>query len=61
MDRDYITSVALYKGFSKDRMRLIHDQLTIDMDFDCFYAKYLELKKYQKLVIDADDNSVTIE
>lgn len=61
MDRDYITSVALYKGFSKDRMRLIHDQLAIDMDFDCFYAKYLELKKYQKLVIDADDNSVTVE
>lgn len=61
MDRDYITSVAIYKGFSKDRMRLIHDQLTIDMDFDCFYAKYLELKKYQKLVIDADDNSVTVE
>lgn len=61
MDRDYITSVALYKGFSKDRMRLIHDQLTLDMDFDCFYAKYLELKKYQKLVVDTDDNTVTIE
>lgn len=61
MDRDYITSVALYKGFSKDRMKLIHDQLAIDMDFDCFYSKYLELKKYQKLVIDSDDSSVSIE
>lgn len=59
-DRSYITTVGIYKGYSKDRLRLIHNQTSQVMDFDCFYSEYLKLKKYQRLVIDFEDYSVTI-
>ena len=59
-DRSYITTVGIYKGYSKDRLRLIHNQTSQAMDFDCFYSEYLKLKKYQRLVIDFEDYSVTI-
>ena len=54
-----LTSVMLFKGFSRERVQHIFRQLPLDMNFDDFYNNYyMKLKQYQKLIIDFQDNSI---
>ena len=57
--KNLLTSVMLFKGFSKERVQHIFRQLPLDMKFDDFYTNYyMKLKEYQKLIIDFPTNSI---
>ena len=58
--KSQLSSVYLYKGFSRERMQFIYRQLPIDMSFEEFYNMYMSLPKYKKLVIDCKDSTVKI-
>lgn len=55
-----LSSVYLYKGFSRERLQYIYRQLPVDMSFEQFYNMYVNLPKYKKMIIDCIDNSVKI-
>lgn len=55
-----VSTVMLFKGFSRERVQYIFRQLSIDLSFEEFYKLYQKLKKYEKLLIDNRNNSVTI-
>lgn len=57
--KNLLTSVMLFKGFSRERVQHIFRQLPLDMKFDDFYNNYyMKLKEYQKLVIDFPTNTI---
>ena len=59
--KDQISSIYLFKGFSKERLQFIYRQLNnIDVDFDEFYNVYKNLKKYSKLIIDCISGEIKI-
>ena len=57
--KNLLTSVMLFKGYSRERVQKIYQQLPLDMKFDDFYNNYyMKLKEYQKLVIDFPTNTI---
>lgn len=58
--KSQISSVYIFKGFSRERVQYIFRQLPIDISFEQFWNKYVKLKKYQKIIVDAIDVSMTI-
>ena len=58
--KEQLSSIYLFKGFSKERLQYIHRQINLDIDFDEFYNLYQRLKKYSKLVIDCIDGTFKI-
>lgn len=57
--KNLLTSVMLFKGFSRERVQHIFRQLPLDMNFDEFYNEYyMKLKEYQKLIIDFPTNTI---
>ena len=57
--KNLLTSVMLFRGFSRERVQHIFRQLPLDLTFDEFYNNYyIKLKEYQKLVIDFPTNSI---
>lgn len=58
--KSQLTSVYLYRGFSRERLQYIYRQLPIDMSFEDFYQVYHKLPKYKKIVIDCLDSSLKI-
>ena len=57
--KNLLTSVMLFKGYSRERVQKIFQQLPLDMKFDDFYTNYyMKLKDYQKLVIDFPTNTI---
>ena len=57
--KNLLTSVMLFKGYSRERVQKIFQQLPLDMKFDDFYNNYyMKLKEYQKLVIDFPTNTI---
>ena len=57
--KNLLTSVMLFKGFSRERVQHIFRQLPLDMKFDDFYTNYyMKLKDYQKLVIDFPTSTI---
>ena len=58
--KSQLSGAFIFKGFGRERLLYIYRQLPIEMDFEDFYKKYLSLKKYQKLIVDCVDNSVTV-
>ena len=55
-----LSSVYLYRGFSRERLQFIYRQLPIDMGFEQFFDLYKNLPKYKKIVIDCLESSVKI-
>ncbi|WP_458453200.1 hypothetical protein, partial [Methanobrevibacter sp.] len=55
-----LSSVYLYKGFSRERLQYIYRQLPIDMGFEQFYQQYQQLPKYKKIVIDCLDSTLKV-
>lgn len=55
-----ISSVYIFKGFSRERVSYIFRQIPIDLSFDVFWNKYIKLKKYQKLIVDCQDITMKI-
>ena len=58
--KSQLSSVYLYKGFSRERLQYIYRQLPIDMGFEQFYQLYQQLPKYKKIVIDCLDSSLKV-
>lgn len=55
-----LSTVYLFKGFSRERLGYIHRQITTGLDFEQFYAHYQDLKEYQKMIIDCKKQIVKI-
>ena len=55
-----LSSVFLFKGFSRERLQYIYRQLPIDMNFESFFEIYANLKQYQKIIIDCIDNTIQV-
>ena len=58
--KSQLSSVYLYRGFSRERLQYIYRQLPIDMSFEEFFRIYQQLPKYKKLVIDCLDASLKV-
>lgn len=58
--KSQLSSVYLYRGFSRERLQYIYRQLPIDMNFDQFLQIYQNLPKYKKMVIDTLDCSIRV-
>ena len=58
--KEQLSSIYLFKGFSRERVQYIHKQINLDVDFEEFWKLYQSLKKYSKLVIDCIDGSYKI-
>ena len=58
--KSQLSSVYLYRGFSRERLQYIYRQLPIDMNFDQFLQIYQQLPKYKKMVIDTLDCSIRV-
>src|SRR5574344_1487927 len=59
--KSQLSTVFLFKGFSRERLQLIYRQCCIDMSFSDFFNYYMRLKKYQKIIIDNIDCSLCIK
>lgn len=55
-----LSTVYLFKGFSRERLGYIHRQITTGLDFEQFYAHYNDLKQYQKMIVDCKKQVVKI-
>lgn len=58
--KSQISSVFVFKGFSRERVGYIFRQIPIDLSFEEFWSKYIKLKKYQKLIVDCRDCTLKI-
>lgn len=58
--KSQLSSVYIYRGFSRERIQYIYRQIPIDMSFEEFYQVYLQLPKYKKIIVDFESNSMKI-
>ena len=56
--KSQLSSVFLFGGFSRERLQYIYRQVPIDMTFEQFWQWYLQLQKYEKLIIDCQDGTI---
>ena len=55
--KSQLSSVYLFKGFSRERLQYIYRQTPgIDMTFEEFFSLYSKLEKYQKIIVDCLSN-----
>lgn len=59
--KSQISSCYIFKGFGRERVQFIYRQLPIEIKFTDFYHEYMKLKKYEKLIVDCIDNTITIQ
>ena len=55
-----LSSVYLFKGYSRERLQFIFRQLPIDMSFDEFYCIYNQLPLYKKIIIDCSNGTIMV-
>ena len=55
-----LSSVYLFKGFSRERLQFIFRQLPIDMSFEEFYDIYQRLPLYKKIIINCSDGNLLV-
>ena len=58
--KSQLSGVYLFKGFSRERLRYIFNQLPLDENFERFYQVYMQLPKYKKIIVDFQSNSYKI-
>lgn len=58
--KSQLSSVYIFKGFSRERLRYIYNQVPLDENFERFYQVYLQLPKYKKIIVDFPTNSYKI-
>ena len=59
--KSQITSIHLFRGFSRQQLRYIYQQITLDIDFEDLMRLYLSLPKNKKMIIDLIDMSFIID
>ena len=59
--KSQLSSCYIFKGFGRERVQYIYRQLPIEIKFEEFWHQYMKLQKYQKLIVDCVDNTITIQ
>lgn len=59
--KSQLSSCYIFKGFGRERVQYIYRQLPIEIKFNEFYHQYMKLQKYQKLIVDCIDNTITVQ
>ena len=58
--KSQLSGVYIFKGFSRERLRYIFNQVPLDENFERFYSVYMNLPKYKKIIVDFQSNSYKI-
>ena len=58
--KSQLSTVFLFKGFSRERLNYIYRQVPNGLDWQQFEATYNDLKQYQKMIIDTKKQIVKI-
>ena len=58
--KSQLSSVWIFKGFSRERINYIYRQTPNNLTFNEFCEKYFKLKKYQPMIVDTTTGEVSI-
>ena len=59
--KSQITSINIFKGYSRQQLNFIYQQIAIDVDFNEFMRMYNKLNTRQKLIIDCVEGEIKID
>ena len=59
--KSQITSINIFKGYSRQQLNFIYQQIAIDVDFNEFMRMYNKLNTRQKLIIDCVEGEIRID
>ena len=58
--KSQITSINIFKGYSRKQLNFIYQQIAVDVDFNEFMRMYNKLNTRQKLIIDCVEGQIKI-
>ena len=56
--KSQITSINIFKGYSRQQLNFIYQQIAVDVDFNEFMRMYNKLNTRQKLIIDCVEGEI---
>lgn len=59
--KSQITSINIFKGYSRQQLNFIYQQIAVDVDFNEFMRMYNKLNTRQKLIIDCVEGEIRID
>lgn len=59
--KSQITSINIFKGYSRQQLNFIYQQIAVDVDFNEFMRMYNKLNTRQKLIIDCVEGEIKID
>ena len=59
--KSQISTIHLFRGFSRQQVNYIYQQISLDMDFYDLWKLYLSIPKNKKIIIDLIDGTVKID
>ena len=59
--KSQITSINIFKGYSRQQSNFIYQQIAVDVDFNEFMRMYNKLNTRQKLIIDCVEGEIIID
>jgi hypothetical protein len=59
--KSQISSIHLFRGFSRQQVNYIYHQISLDMEFNDLWRLYLAIPKNKKLIIDLIDMTSNID
>ena len=58
--KSQITNINIFKGYSRQQLNFIYQQIAVDVDFNEFMRMYNKLNTRQKLIIDCVEGQIKI-
>jgi hypothetical protein len=58
--KSQISSIHLFRGFSRQQVNYIYQQISLDMEFNDLWRLYLAIPKNKKLIIDLIDGTINV-
>ena len=59
--KSQITSINIFKGYSRQQLNFIYQKIAVDVDFNEFMRMYNKLNTRQKLIIDCVEGEIRID
>ena len=59
--KSQISTIHLFRGFSRQQVNYIYQQISLDMDFYDLWRMYLSIPKNKKIIIDLIEGTVKME
>ena len=59
--KSQITNISIFKGYSRQQLNFIYQQIAVDVDFNEFMRMYNKLNTRQKLIIDCVEGEIRID